>query len=264
MNSMHLDDFVVLGRTVPEESKKYGTRICMAGYSPGVNQFLRVYPLLEPVGANKDANWFKSRHRYEMDLQRNPNDNRCESWRVLDERRPTKTPWDRAPEVKKPELLRWLRGRAVPSIAALNDCRLSLGVLVVEAGCWDGQIVQRDDKDIPEAERSLFADLEVQPDVDASRVRYAPYIRFCDEGGDHRLQVREWGANILLAKPDYSDRPEALWSAAGYRQGHDLVLVVGNMCNHRNNWLIIKTFEVDKEPVGTALWDAFGGLPEGE
>lgn len=255
MNTMHLDDFVVLGRTVPEESKKYGTRVCMAGYSPGVNQFLRVYPLMEPVGENADANWFKARHRYEMELQRNSNDSRCESWRVLDERHPTKTPWARAPEVKKADVVRWLRGRAVESVAALNACRLSLGVLFIDADCWDGLIVERGDRDMPEEERSLFADLEEHPAVDARRVRYAPYIRFRDEGGDHRLQVREWGANILLANPKYEGNPEALWSAAGYRQGHDLALVVGNMCNHRTNWLIIKTFEVDREPVGPSLFD---------
>lgn len=64
MNTMHVEDFVVLGRTVPEESKKYGQRICMAGYSLENNQFLRIYPLFVPVGENADTNGFRARYAY--------------------------------------------------------------------------------------------------------------------------------------------------------------------------------------------------------
>ncbi len=47
-----------------------------------------------------------------------------------------------------------------------------------------------------------------------------------------------------------------MWGAAGYRLGKRLLLVVGNMNNHRTNWLIIKTFELEPEPTGT-LFDGF-------
>ena len=61
---MHVEDLIVLGRTVPEESRKYGQKVCMAGYSAENNQFLRVYPLLVPVGGDADSNGFRARHRY--------------------------------------------------------------------------------------------------------------------------------------------------------------------------------------------------------
>lgn len=67
---------------------------------------------------------------------------------------------------------------------------------------------------------------------------------------NHRLQVREWGAFLLMAKPEYRDDPDVLWNANGYKRNRDTVIVVGNMTNRRNNWLIIKLFQPDvgKEP----------------
>jgi hypothetical protein len=251
---MHVDDFVVLGRTVPEESKTYGKRVCMAGYSPGNNQFLRVYPLMVPFGKNADANGFKARHSYALDLRRNTSDSRTESWRVADEQKPTTTPWDRAPEVSKKTVVDWLSKRAVGSIRLLNECRLSIGVVVVKADDWEGIAVPRTQPDPADEHRGLFDDLETQTDIDANQVQFAPYIRFQDRDGEHRIQVREWGAYRLLSNPQYSSRPEVLWDAAGYRNGHDLVLVVGNMGNHRTNWLIIKTFEIDQQPLDDGLF----------
>ena len=253
MNTMHVEDFIVLGRTVPEDSRKYGQRICMAGYSPENHQFLRVYPLLVPVSENADKNGFRARHVYSMDLRRNSHDSRAESWRLQDENNPTVTAWDKATEIPKSKIVEWMKRHTVPSIQVLNDCRLSLGVLQVGANEWQGYSVPRDSPDQSEADRTLFEDLAA-PDLDSNAVRFAPYIRFRDSGGEHNLQVREWGAYQLLANPTYAERPESLWSASGYRTGHGLLLVVGNMCNHRSNWLIIKTFEMEEASTTPSLF----------
>lgn len=265
MNTMHVEDFVVLGRTVPEESKKYGQRICMAGYSAENNQFLRVYPLLVPVGDASGANGFRARYRYVVDLRRNSQDTRTESWRVEDETKPTQTPWPQALEVSKADVLTWLEKRVVPSIQVLNQCRLSLGVLRLPADKWEGLSIARDATEEPEHHATLFEDLEEQATYTSqapliSRVRFAPYLRFTDEAGEHRLQVREWGAYLLLGNPQYADAPDALWGASGYRRGKDLFVVVGNMNNHRRNWLVIKTFEADA-PKQPSLYDM---LDEGD
>ncbi len=53
MNTMTVEDFVVLGRTVPEDSQKYGKKVCMAGYSPSLSQLLRVYPLMMPWASTR-------------------------------------------------------------------------------------------------------------------------------------------------------------------------------------------------------------------
>ena len=258
MNTLHVEDFVVFGRTVPEESKKYGKKVCMAGYSAQCNQLLRVYPLLVPIKENAGTNEFKARYTYIVDLIRNPEDSRTESWRVVNEKQPTATPWNDAKEVKKDKIIEWLSKRVVPSIKCLNQCKLSLGVMYLKAGEWEGISVAREEPDPEPEHATLFDDLEnqvaeyknVKPPFDPAKVKFAPYIRFKDEAGNHRLQVREWGAFLLMAKPEYCDNPDALWNANGYKRNRDTVIVVGNMTNHRNNWLIIKLFQPDvgKEP----------------
>ncbi len=260
MNTMHVEDFVVLGRTVPEDSRKYGQKVCMAGYSAENNQFLRVYPLLVPVGGDADSNGFRARHRYVLDLQRNPQDTRSESWRVSDEKQPTQTPWKLAPETKKNTLLEWLDKRVVPSIRALNDCKMSIGVIRVSSGNWRGVMVPRGAPEKSESVVSLFDDLDDQAHFShqvrlIAKVEYAPYIHFSDAEGSHELQIREWGAYMLLAKDEYADKPEALWGASGYRSTKDLYLVIGNMMNHRKNWLVIKTFEADEQDYSPSLLD---------
>jgi hypothetical protein len=255
MNTMHVDDFTVLGRTVPEESRKYGKRICMAGYSPENNQFLRVYPLKVPFGENADANGFKARYVYSMDLRRNPTDNRSESWRLADENMPTKTAWGRAAETPTQKVVEWLSKHVTRSIKALNDCRLSLGVLRLEPDEWEGYSIARDAPNASEEHLSLFEDLEDQEGIDANAIKFAPYIRFTDPDGEHNLQVREWGAYRLLVQPKYADTPDALWSANAYRKDHGKLLIVGNMCNHRSNWLIIKTFDLQPAAAGPTLFD---------
>lgn len=248
-NTMQIRDFVVLGRTVPEESKKYGMRVCMAGYSLQNNQFLRVYPLLVPVGGNAGANGFRARHVYDLKLQRNPNDTRTESWRVVDEKHPTETPWAAAAELKKSVVVNWLANRCVPSVKTLDDCKLSLGVVKVTSDNWEGRTVPRGQPDEDAADRTLFEDLDDQvaatPEFAADAVKFAPYIRFSDRDGSHKLQIREWGAYRLLSQALYADKPELLWGAPGYRTGKDLLLVLGNMLNHRKNWMVIKTFELE-------------------
>ena len=266
MNTMRVEDFVVLGRTVPEDSRKYGQKVCMAGYSPSNNQFLRVYPLLVPVGKSHNANGFRARHTYVLDLKRNPSDSRTESWRVSEEQKPTTTVWETAKEIQPDKLRAWLEKRIVPSIRSLDDCRMSIGVLRVAAGRWQGVTVPRESQIDSEPHRTLFDDLDDQAQLSGdanliSKVKFAPYIHFADGCGDHKLQVREWGAYLLLAKDEYVDRPQMLWGASGYRTGRDLYLVIGNMMNHRKNWLIIKTFEVDAPDTSPSLLD---GIEDGQ
>ncbi len=41
---MIIDDFVMLGRTEPQQTRNSGVTVCSAGYSPSLGQFIRVYP----------------------------------------------------------------------------------------------------------------------------------------------------------------------------------------------------------------------------
>ena len=71
---MILEDFIMLGRTKPTESKKYGRTVCSAGYSKELKQFVRVYPLPQ---YSRLKRWSICR----IPLTRG-NDSRIESWRL--------------------------------------------------------------------------------------------------------------------------------------------------------------------------------------
>ncbi len=128
---------------------------------------------------------------------------------------------------------------------------MSIGVMRVAAGDWQGVMIPREASETTYSVSSLFDDLDDQAQLLQqgrliSNIRYAPYIHFADAEGEHKLQIREWGAYMLLAQDKYKDKPEALWGAGGYRSNKNLYLVIGNMLNHRKNWLVIKTFEADE------------------
>lgn len=231
---MRIDDYCCLGRTVPEESKKYGRKVCSAGYSEELRSLVRVYPLPVVTG-------IRQRSVCTLELQRNQQDSRRESWRLnrdaanegislVGEQRPT------------PQVIGWLQGHVAESIRQLNASRDSLGVIRPRStDCYFRDRVSR--KPADPGQLLLFEDLDEQFGRD--QVRLAPYLRFRDEDGTHDLQVREWGCYEWLRK-----RPESasrLWENLRLdRADRDVLLVVGNMCNCRNTWLIISAFTSEK------------------
>jgi hypothetical protein len=227
---MRCDDFICLGRTVPEESKKYGAKVCMAGISQELGSLMRVYPL--PV-----VNPIKARHECRLELERNHQDSRRESWKLRDRfesvlsvsDRPTLTN-DRIAAVLKPHLAR--------SIDELNDRRLSLGVLEMCGGAA-GFFRERSGVNHPD-QGTLF---DVADECfGAGAIDLAPYIGFWDaDGNRHDLQIREWGCYEWIR----NHRPEAskLWDNLRIGDGTTWA-VVGNQANRRTSWLIIKTFTI--------------------
>jgi hypothetical protein len=70
---MIIEDFIMLGRTEPTQSKKHGIVVCSAGYSRELQQFVRIYPL--PMRANPIRAWSQCT----IPLRRPTDDNRKES-----------------------------------------------------------------------------------------------------------------------------------------------------------------------------------------
>ena len=70
-----LDDIVVLGMAVPEQIKDGRKTVCVAAYHQDLG-LLRVYPCRADMGLNR---W----RRISAYLERNPQDNRYESWKLM-------------------------------------------------------------------------------------------------------------------------------------------------------------------------------------
>jgi hypothetical protein len=227
---MRIDDFICLGRTVPEESKKYGAKVCMAGVSVELGSLMRVYPL--PV-----QNPIKSRHECTLELQRNLQDNRRESWK-LKNRGDSIVLVSEKPAVATEGIRPLLERFQAASIRELNQKRLSLGVLELK----ECRGYFRERAAVPHPDQGML--FEVADECfGANAIDLAPYIEFWDEEGHHHeLQIREWGCYEWIRKE--RERASQLWANLGFLTGKRVWAVVGNQANRRTSWLIIKTFLV--------------------
>jgi len=229
---MRIDDFICLGRTVPEDSKKYGRKVCMAGYSDELRSFVRVYPL--PV-----VTPIRQRSLCRLEVTRPNHDSRIESWRLARESDDFGIV-EVADQIKIPDLVVRFEKSLSCSIAELNSKRLSLGVIrpcrIQPLFKSAGIVTDPDQKLLFESAADLFGE---------EATRLMPYIRFTDEGGSHELQVREWGCYEFLRKNP--ENTSALWEALRLgNDKNDYFFVVGNMCNRRNVWLIISIYQAAK------------------
>jgi hypothetical protein len=221
---MIIEDFIMLGRTVPEQSKKHGLVVCSAGYSRELRSFLRVYPI---TMIDRVPRW----SRCQIGLRRNTNDSRIESWRLQNEHDVKVTG-----KAIKSEEYDLLRSMAAPSIDWLNKERRSLGIIEPKNIGWrfDGM------KPNEEYLMSLFPQ-DQEP-------RKKPRIMFQDEDGDHDLQIRDWGAHEFIRKQQEQNHCK-LWDALKFgNREYDHLLFVGNHNQHRNSWLVISVISERTRP----------------
>ncbi len=237
---MVFDELLVLGRTVPENSKKYGERVCMAGFDLELRQLVRVYPL-------QIHNQFKTGSIYKnVAVRRNNEDSRRESWRLKESASPTEIrclqPATRI-EVLDDEY------EGVKTIAEANSERASLALVTPTEAL---PVVFKQKKEfVSQGQRLLFEGSHRREDrsgfMVASDYSRLPYIPFRLDQSEHSLQVREWGCFELIRKKNVS--ASQLTSTLKYLdQDRQRRFLVGNMAQHRNVWLIISvlTAKVDK------------------
>src|SRR5215831_12159512 len=76
---MILDQFVMLGKTVPESTSDGRQFVCTAGYDLELRQAVRIYPM-----ARRDCptRWSVS----QVPVERNPKDSRVEIWKIRGDR----------------------------------------------------------------------------------------------------------------------------------------------------------------------------------
>jgi hypothetical protein len=230
-----VDDFVMLGKTVPEEHTGDGrVFVCTAGYSPELRMAMRIYPM---AWSGCPARWSISR----IPLERNPEDSRAESWKIKGDRSPSahaainrviEPQYQRTHPRQQRDILQAMR---VDSIRQANAERRSLCVLFPAS--------------VPSLsfEKSDGAHMAPTPDMfgfartdqrAATRFQYHPRLQFSDEDGDHDLMLRDWGCYEFLRK-NPGRNPE-LEEALNLTTAPPLLC--GNFNRHRNAWLIISVF----------------------
>jgi hypothetical protein len=227
-----VDDFVMLGKTVPEPTRRDGrVFVCSAGVSDTLRSLVRVYPLAR---RGAPARWSVNT----VKLIRNPEDHRRESFKLAGDRRPGQherinnafEQTDIVPPRHRAELL---SRYVVDSITEANSKRLSLAIL--HPGQLD--LLFEHNPDSPDSPELTLFDLEPRPTEGAKRFAYIPRLRFKDaDGVDRRLMVRDWGCFEYMRK-NGDDRRFDLHNAL-HLDG-EASLLVGNFNQHRTSWLVI-------------------------
>jgi hypothetical protein len=245
---MILEDFVMLGTTVPEPNSDGRVFVCSAGASEEYRKLVRIYPL-----ARRSAPRRWAVHR--VKLERNPRDSRDESFQVAGDRGPDAHQWiNYRFEVVKaayPQNARasLLSRYVIGSLQEANTKRLSLA------------IVQPDDLELtfelnppPEdtPQLSLFDGDDGERASGARRFRWMPRLRFRDECGRHDLMLRDWGAFELQRKHEERYFLDNLQDAL--HLGQSSSLLVGNINNHRTTWLVVSVLNGLRKPA--TLFDA--------
>lgn len=235
---MRLDDFLMLGTTVPQATSKYEAAVCSAGYSHELEMLVRVYPL---GMKHAPCRWSTNR----IDLERPPKneDSRKESFKIQG----TRTSQDiwkinqRFETVEKPPKLKGaafrdvLRKQVVSSIDEANSRRQSLAIVFPDNV---GLKLERNDLSPEDAQLRLFqTDDMYSAKFGHKKFPQIPRITFTDTAGSHSLKLLDWGTFELMRKEASLITSEYL--AKALHLGPDSALLVGNLANQRNAWIVI-------------------------
>lgn len=219
---MILEDVIMLARTVPEPSKKYGVRVCSVAYSPELRKLIRIYPLMP-------YERLKQRYVYRFQLERNDKDSRDESFKKI-----TYTSTGRA--VSKEELEPIFEKLMTDDLTILNKKKVSLGILKAEAGTYF--LGMKSKKDIQDQNQLCLFEA---PDLNDHKLKtgqdyqHIPYVTIPSMQSQKNIQLREWGIYKLLDKNDGCISDVYL---SGIFNDNEVYFIVGNMNGCRSIWIV--------------------------
>jgi hypothetical protein len=244
-----LDDFVMLGKTVPEPSSDGRIRVCSAGVSPTLRSLIRVYPL---------ARWAapKCWETCRVPLERNPKDSRRESYRLAADRTPEahariNSAFEVTGTVKQRDWQHLLAPYAVGSIDEANKKRISLAILHPDS--YDLNFEHNPES--PDSPQLSLFDSEREQPQGAKRFPYIPRLRFRDDCRTWNLMLREWGCYELMRKNSHDYATRHMHGALHLNENSSLL--VGNLNNQRNAWVVIKVINHIREQP-----NLFSALPD--
>lgn len=227
-----VDDFVMLGKTVPEPTRRDGRIfVCSAGVSDTLRSLVRVYPLARRKAPPRwSVNTVK--------LVRNPEDSRRESFKLAGDRRPGQherinNAFEQTDIVPPRHRVELLKRYVVGSVKEANAARMSLAILHPEKL----DLLFEHNPDSPDSPELTLFDIEPRPTEGAKRFAYIPRLKFRDADGEHRLMLRDWGCFEYMRK-NGDERRFDLFNALHLGDGESSLLV-GNFNQHRNSWLVI-------------------------
>lgn len=237
---MILEDFVMLGTTVPEPNKDGRVFVCSAGASKEYRGLVRIYPLAR---RGIPRRW----HKYRVPLELNHKDSRPGSYKIAGNREHgaherINEQFGLLSKVSTKDRADLLSSCKIGSIKEANAKRLSLAIIDPE----DVELYFKFNPSSPDSPQlSLFSDpLGKKIKAGAKRFPYIPRLRFRDEEGIHDLTLRDWGCYEMMRK-----MPERREEMADFLHlsSSGSSLFVGNQNHRRTSWLVISVLNGIRE-----------------
>lgn len=231
-----MPNYIVLGQTIPEQSKKYGVRVCTAGYNLDTSEFVRVYPL------SVDYHFSRWQCFEGLPLRRNNKDNREESWRLninIDDIHTI--PWTMYPKSKRTALIEELyQFHYAESIRQLNNERRSLAI--IRLNDCEPYFTNQRKTPVDCRQMCMFDDTDYSQ-LTKVGYKYLPRIKFLDDAGlPHDLMLQSWDAYMHQKNLSNKYGVDSLWEIMKVKRGGNKFALIGNMNHQRNSWLIITLF----------------------
>lgn len=239
-----LERFVMLGKTVPEASSDGREMVCSAGYDLELKRLVRIYPL----GRYKaPTRWSIS----SVQLQRNPKDSREESWqlatdlRTLDHDRANQAFLTDSQTIPADKRYQMLSKHFVGSVDEANERRMSLALIQPKHLPTFDLDWKEGHPDAPQM--ALFDHGESTRPRGTERFPFVPRLTFQDEAGNHRLQLRDWGVYEGYRKFGTNGQRLTQQLADALHINESSCLLIGNLCNQRNAWLVISVLNLHRQ-----------------
>ncbi|MHA1227444.1 MAG: hypothetical protein ACTSPV_11930 [Candidatus Hodarchaeales archaeon] len=242
---MWLEDYLVLGKAAPDNSKHYGHSICSAGYSIKRSKFFRIYPCSIAMG-KKLKRW----NIVKIPIERSKNDYRVESW-CLSSREDRKEVIKNLTVVREFSRDRKVRRNFIHSLK--SNC----------PSVFDGKINSLGIIKVKQIKKCFFKPRNryspnVQMKLTGGFVKtkknypYIPYVTFkcenCDIKGFHETQILEWGAYRFMDRVKHDPvRINELWEK--YRLNldeRDVYFFMGNNFLHLKSFMVISILSFPK------------------
>lgn len=228
-----LEDVVILGRAAPEAISRGRQTVCTGGWSEE-RGFIRIYPI-DPM-----ADLFNRWDIVDIEVQRNPQDTRHESWKLAHaDQDDSVTEKEEYPRDRRATLLHNLED---PCVRDINGAGRSLGIvrpespLKLEFRDWE------DDEDTLQSR--LFKDIEEWRPETREEFKHEIRTEFTCNGcktqqGYHNKTLLEWGAYLGKTKNGIVEPEELEKFYDLHNDNFRHWVFVGNQANRRTSFIAI-------------------------
>ena len=237
-SGLRVDDLVILGRSSPDRLRDNRISVCTAGYSRTLG-FIRLYP-------TRIDSPLKVWNIVSVQVERNPMDNRAESWKIVG----AKSEWDRLSnritvmgELKRGERLSLVGSLKSDCVKDLEEQGRSLGI--VKPARKECYFSDRADHDTT-IQKTLFGGDTIS---DKHAYKLQPRVKYactgCQLDKGHDQQILEWGVYEWMRKNP--GKEGQVWENLFWKEDQqEVYFLVGNQARRPSSFMVVSFLRIAK------------------